>query len=449
MSVSESFHLAPKALVAVFTLYAVTKLYLYIRADRETRRSMRQAARIKRRWRRLAPALGLSYERRPGTLSQMINKQLAPERPADESRTVIPRIKTKADPYGVTVFAGTLPKVGLSAFEDAAESLRDEWDFSRLMITQERPGVVRLRGLRREPLAEVIPSTLVDAFGRPLVMPGSLTSAYPIHLFRSENGRDVYVDLRTGEHVLIAGRSRSGKSRTANNLLAHASLMRDVRLVVIDPNVGAVAPWWRTAHTVCTDTDPTEPTRILKDLRREMEARDGVFWSARTDRITDFSEDMPLILVVIDEVANYTSHPDKKKREAFDAELRAVAAQGIKYGLRLLLITQKPSADVLSTAIRTNLSGRVCHQVDTVEDYLHLFPDARDLPITAVDRTMPPGVAVASMGAMRVPERVRAADLSAEACWVISDLMCEHGWQVRELPGPRLSFAKEAEERAA
>ncbi|MFD3471340.1 hypothetical protein ACFWWM_34310 [Streptomyces sp. NPDC058682] len=53
--------------------------------------------------------------------------------------------------------------------------------------------------------------------------------------------------------------------------------------------------------------------------------------------------------------------------------------------------------------MRTNLSARICHRVDTIEDYLHLFPDGRDLDITAADRTMPQGVSIASVGDMRTP----------------------------------------------
>lgn len=179
--------------------------------------------------------------------------------------------------------------------------------------------------------------------------------------------------------------------------------MRDVRLIVIDPNLGAVAPWWRTAYKVSDAVHPDEPTEILRWVREEMQRRERLFWSGRTDRITEFSPELPLLLVVIDEVANYTRHPDRKARERFEVELLAIASQGAKFGIRLWLLTQKPSADVLTTAVRTNLSARICHRVDTVEDFLHLFPDGRELDITAADRTMPQGVSIASVGDMRTP----------------------------------------------
>lgn len=203
---------------------------------------------------------------------------------------------------------------------------------------------------------------------------------------------------------------------------------------VIDPNLGAVAPWWRTAHRVSDAIHPDEPTEILRWVREEMERREQLFWSGRTDRITDFSPELPLLLVVIDEVANYTRHPDRKARERFEAELLAIASQGAKFGVRLWLLTQKPSADVLTTAVRTNLSARICHRVDTVEDFLHLFADGRELDITAADRTMPQGVSVASVGDMRTPVRLRSVYLLTEACWQINDLMCAEGLKVRELP---------------
>ena len=89
---------------------------------------------------------------------------------------------------------------------------------------------------------------------------------------------------------------------------------------------------------------------------------------------------------------------------------------------------------MLSTALRTNLSARICHRVDTVEDYLHLFPDGRDLDITAADRTLPAGVAITSITGMPTPVRMRAMHLPSEACWHINDTLTTAGHQLRPLP---------------
>ncbi|WP_406084472.1 FtsK/SpoIIIE domain-containing protein [Streptomyces virginiae] len=402
----------------------------WYRADDETRISLRQARRIRWGWKRLAPMLDLAVKDATPTVLQQVGTQETPAKP----RALAPRLHTQADPFGVTVTADALPQVGLSAWQDASEGLRDAWGMRRIRISQAKPGVIVARGFRREPLEAVIRSPLLGPDGSPACRPGQFVSTDDVLLGWDEDGTPIVLNLANSAHALIAGVTRSGKSITVNTLLAYASLMRDVRLIVIDPNLGAVAPWWRTAYKVSDSIHPDEPTEILRWVREEMRRRERMFWSGRTDRITNFSPDMPLLVLAIDEVANYTRHPDRKARERFEAELLAIASQGAKFGLRLWLLTQKPSADVLTTAVRTNLSARICHRVDTTEDFLHLFPDGRELDITAADREMPPGVSIASVGDMRTPVRLRSVYLPTEACWQINDLMCADGLQVRELP---------------
>lgn len=411
---------------AVFTCRSAYTTARWLSADTETRASLRQARRIRRTWRHLAPMTGLA-------VTEPATKVRDDGRPK-EPKTGLPRIKVKADSFGVTVTATTLPRVGLEAWQDAADDLCNAWGMQRVKISQPKPGTVTARGFRREPLDTALPSPLIRADGTPAVEPGSLSCRDDVLLGFDEDGHPVHLNLATGAHGLIAGVTRSGKSVTVNTLLAHASLMRDVSLVVIDPNLAAAAPWWTTAHRVSDTTHPEQASELLAEVREEMHRREALFWSARTDRITDFSPEMPLLMVVIDEVAHYTRHTDRKARERFQAELLAIASQGAKYGVRLWLITQKPSADVLSTALRTNLSARICHRVDTMEDYLHLFPDGRDLDITAADRTLPAGVAITSITGMRTPVRMRALYLPTEACWHINDTLTAAGHQVRQLP---------------
>ncbi|MGW8506955.1 FtsK/SpoIIIE domain-containing protein [Streptomyces sp. CLCI03] len=402
----------------------------WYQADAETRVSLRQARRMRWGWKRLAPMLSLAVKDATPTVLQ----QYGPQEQATKPRVLVPRLRTRADAFGVTVTADALPQVGLSAWLEASEGLCDAWGMRRIRISQPKPGVIVARGFRREPLEAVIRSPLLGPDGSPVCRPGQFVSTDDVLLGWDEDGTPIVLNLAYSAHALIAGLTRSGKSITVNTLLAYASLMRDVRLIVIDPNLGAVAPWWRTAYKVSDAVHPDEPTEILRWVREEMQRRERLFWSGRTDRITEFSPELPLLLVVIDEVANYTRHPDRKARERFEAELLAIASQGAKFGIRLWLLTQKPSADVLTTAVRTNLPARICHRVDTVEDFLHLFPDGRELDITAADRTMPQGVSIASVGDLRTPVRLRSVYLPTEACWQINDLMCAEGLKVRDLP---------------
>ena len=367
-------------------------------------------------------------------------------------RWTAPKLKISPFRYGLRGWIKTTSEVSHEDLFKNLDRIQDQWGVSRLQLDHDKPGRVSFVGYRYEPLEEAHPSPLLDAKGELAVRPGEITSADDIRLLVDQNGHPIDVNLRSTAHGLLAGITRSGKSITANTLLASASLMSDVRLVIIDPNLAAAAPWYRTAYRVCTDTHPSRPTEILREVRDEMEKRQDKFWDGRTDRLTEFDEDCPLWLVVIDEITNYSKHSDKKAREAFTAELLAVASQAAKFGVRLWLIAQKPSADVLPTAVRTNLSTRICHRVDTIEDFQHLFQDARDLTITAADREMPQGVAVVHVGAMKTPVRAKGVYLPTEACWSISDALVEDGQAVRELPGTTpatvLEFPESAESAA-
>ena len=436
---------APYVGGAALAAAATAPTVRYLRADKPTRENIRAAWKARRSWKTFCQMTGLTVQRHPGLLAQMANtsgKELKPE-------IVWPALRTKVDPFGFTAYSKALPGIGIEDWARVRDHIADQWGATRIKLWQPAPGYINARAFLREPLDALIPSELTTIDGSPLVKPGSLSADYDILIGYTEDGEPVHINLAKGSHGAIQGVTRSGKSITVNTLLAHAALMANVQTVIIDPNLGAVAPWWRTAHTVSAAISPEEPTAILQAIRAEMERRQGIFWSQRTDKITDFSPELPLVLVVIDEVSNYTNWGDKKKAEAFRAELQAVASQGHKFGIRLWLLGQKLEASVLNTATRTNLTTRISHRVDTIEDYLHLFPDGRDLDVTAADRTMPQGVGIASVPGLTTPVRMRSVYLPTEHCWTISDAIVDALGEVRPLPAPKLTLAKDAADRAA
>ncbi|MFD0328264.1 hypothetical protein ACFQZC_08595 [Streptacidiphilus monticola] len=81
----------------------------WLRADAETRISLRQARRIRRTWRRLAPMADLAVKDTTPTTLEQLRSDGTPV----PAKVRIPRITTRADRFGVTVTANTLPRVGL------------------------------------------------------------------------------------------------------------------------------------------------------------------------------------------------------------------------------------------------------------------------------------------------------------------------------------------------
>lgn len=143
---------APDVLPIVIVLLAgwlLLGLVRYVRADRGTRASIRQAVRVRCGWMRLARMAGLTVtDKTPGLLGQLT----APKGTTSPPRVLTPKIKVTADQFGVVVRAKCLPKVGLEEFQRAARFLADSWRCTRVSVLPDGPGRVVIRGVRLDPL---------------------------------------------------------------------------------------------------------------------------------------------------------------------------------------------------------------------------------------------------------------------------------------------------------
>lgn len=74
-------------------------------------------------------------------------------------------------------------------------------------------------------------------------------------------------------------------------------------------------------------------------------------------------EALPPIVALIDEYALLVSMMDKKKREAFEQDLMILAAAARSVGIHLVLATQRPSADIVTSTIKANLDARIAFRV--------------------------------------------------------------------------------------
>jgi hypothetical protein len=201
----------------------------------------------------------------------------------------------------------------------------------------------------------------------------------PWRIGADEDGEPVEIDLAASAHMLVAGATRSGKSVTTYSLLTHILRMGDsVRLLVADPNDTTVAPFEPLVSWSTSSTHPGPVTEMLEWVRLEMDRRKPIMREMRLDKISDFSPEMPLIVIVLDEAANYLKHSDKPAALELAGEMQAVAAQGAKYGVRLVIITQRPSADILPPAVRSQLSARISFRMEDKEGAVMAFPDIDD-----------------------------------------------------------------------
>jgi len=214
-------------LVAVLVGLLAVRVVPYVLANRETRRSMRQAWLIRWRWARLARMLGLVVTDPTPTALSALAGEGGREAPP---RILIPRIRVRADEYGVVVRVKTLPKVGRDEWVKASAHLANAWGCVRVAVTQERPGRLVVRAVRGDPLTE--PYVYVP------------TGERPAELERWEVGRDEYaqattVRLSNVPGISIAGLPGYGKTSLVGGLIARLAPSPAVQLAVVDGKGGA------------------------------------------------------------------------------------------------------------------------------------------------------------------------------------------------------------------
>jgi S-DNA-T family DNA segregation ATPase FtsK/SpoIIIE len=207
---------------AVFLAHVLVPLVLAARGTWAVWRFARLPCQAKRhypaalwaawRWRWLARNVGLAYvdkHRRRLLRPRLPFTTAVRVEPAPRHLLRWPRARFRADPYGWTVTARIIPKVGREEFDRAAVWLADAWACHRVSVTQDRPGRVRLRALRRDPLAEPLGADVLRPFdGR------------HVTLGRDEDGQLRPADLANLSGSAYSGNPGRGKTEAALSLAA-------------------------------------------------------------------------------------------------------------------------------------------------------------------------------------------------------------------------------------
>ncbi len=310
---------------------------------------MRQAYLIRWRWARLARMLGLVVtDPTPTALSALLGER---GQSAPPPRILIPRIRVRADEYGVVVKVKTLPKVGRDEWVKASGHLANAWGCVRVAVTQEGPGRLVVRAVRRDPLTE--PYVYVP------------TGTPPAELERWEVGRDEYaqptaVRLSNVPGISIAGLPGYGKTSLIGALIARLAQSPAVQLAVVDGKGGADYEDLTGRFFAWTGDDLTGANRMFRQLaelcRRRAECIRSVLGVKNLWHVGP-SERWPLVLLVIDEAHTFLADvKGDKELMALTAENRRlvedIVKKGRSVGICTVLATQKSTGDAIPTAIR-------------------------------------------------------------------------------------------------
>lgn len=192
------------------------------------------------------------------------------------------------------------------------------------------------------------------------------------------SGKPIVTDLRKMPHGLIAGATGSGKSVCINSILVsllYKANPADVKLLLIDPKMVELAPYNQIPHLVSpVITDVKAATAALKWAVEEMEHRYELFAHMGVRDITRyndvvlkeerFSEKLPYIVIIIDELADLMMVSPADVEEA----ICRIAQKARACGIHLIIATQRPSVDVITGLIKANVPTRVAFSVSSQVD---------------------------------------------------------------------------------
>jgi S-DNA-T family DNA segregation ATPase FtsK/SpoIIIE len=201
-------------------------------------------------------------------------------------------------------------------------------------------------------------------------------SPLSVWLGKDISGTAVWTDLARMPHLLIAGTTGSGKSGCINAILTSILLRStpdDVRMILIDPKQVELNFYESIPHLLTpVVSNPKHAAAVLLNVVTEMEARYARLSILKARNLPEANrilrgrgeDQLPYLLVVIDELADLMMTTPQAVEEA----IIRLAQKSRAVGIHLVLATQRPSVDVITGMIKTNVPSRIAFAVSSQTD---------------------------------------------------------------------------------
>ena len=213
----------------------------------------------------------------------------------------------------------------------------------------------------------------------------------PVFLGKDVSGNPLTVDLAKMPHLLIAGRTGTGKSVCLNAIITSILMTcrpDDVRMLMIDPKMVELSGYGRLPHLMHpVVTDMKKAEAILAWAVEKMEERYSLLAKVGVRHINSYNdlgreelyrrlevdendgaagvpEKLPFIVIIADEMADLMMTAGKE----VETHIIRLAQKSRAVGIHLILATQKPTVDVITGLIKSNLPARLSFQVASKTD---------------------------------------------------------------------------------
>ena len=195
-----------------------------------------------------------------------------------------------------------------------------------------------------------------------------------VGLGKTVNGEVKATFLDKNPHLLIAGATGSGKSICVSTIICSLLLRNspdEVKMLLIDPKMVEFSIFKDIPHLVAPIiTDAKKATACLKQVVIEMETRFQILASKKVKNIAEYNqvvskkEKMPYFIVIIDELADLMVSTAKEVEES----IMRITQKARAAGIHMIIATQRPSTDVLTGVIKSNIPTRIAFAVSSSID---------------------------------------------------------------------------------
>lgn len=199
-------------------------------------------------------------------------------------------------------------------------------------------------------------------------------------LGQDPSGEMVFLDLAKAPHLLTAGSTGSGKTIFLYSIivsLIHQYNSEELELVIIDPKQTDFIYFEDLPHLRNYEViiEPEAAVSVLNELvEKELQARTDLLRESRNRDLFTYNEKNPQspmrpILVIVDEYADLIAAADLEGNKAdFERNMIRLAQRSRNVGIHLVIATQRPSADIVTSRLKANVPTRISFSLPANQD---------------------------------------------------------------------------------
>ncbi len=225
-----------------------------------------------------------------------------------------------------------------------------------------------------------VPNKKRDTIGFDVMMEALKAKPFKIPMVLGKNitGDSIVIDLTKTPHLLVAGTTGSGKSVCINGLICSVLFTKtpkEVRMLLVDPKMVELSVYNGIPHLLTpVITEPKKALKAMNFIVEEMERRMALFSSVGAKKIEEYNEKivekklarvkLPYIMVIVDEFADLMLTVGKE----LEASIKRITALARFCGIHLVLATQRPSVDVITGIIKSNIPTQIAFAVSNSQN---------------------------------------------------------------------------------